>query len=41
MNQYIRLYFNVMQDREIKETLYDNLTFKEKRNFVRFQSHKG
>lgn len=38
MNQYIRLYFNIMQDREIKETLYDNLTFKEKRNFVRFQS---
>lgn len=40
MNQYVRLYFDILQDREIKDTLYDNLTFKEKRNFVKFQSVK-
>lgn len=38
MNKYARLYFDITQNRDIKDTLYKTLTKKEKKNFIRYES---
>ena len=38
MNKYARLYFDITQNRDIKNTLYETLTTKEKKNFIRYES---
>lgn len=38
MNKYARFYFDITQNKDIKNTLYDTLTKKEKKNFIRYES---
>lgn len=38
MNKYARLYFDITQNRDIKDTLYKTLTKKEKKNFIKYES---
>ena len=38
MNKYARFYFDITQNKDIKDTLYDTLTKKEKKNFIRYES---
>lgn len=38
MNKFARFYFDITQNRDIKNTLYETLTTKEKKNFIRYES---
>lgn len=38
MDKYARFYFDITQNRDIKNTLYETLTTKEKKNFIRYES---
>ena len=38
MNKYARFYFDITQDKDIKNTLYETLTKKEKKNFIKYES---